>query len=260
MDQPRAPDGVDEPVQDAGVSPQHIAGDQASPAHHALPPKPVLDASASKFHPSTPTLSELQAQQRPETTQDRASIQNISATDLPVEILQHIFSFVSPLSLGRLLLTCRMFNALLDPTKPLPPASTSPPSGLTLQSQNDVWTQVRRNIAADHPRPMDDMTELEMWRLIRGSSCEFCSKKTKTKVPLLATSPWNAGPGPEGVRAIWPFRRRTCGPCLECRIVKVNQSRIPPKVPLTLSRRQTSCCRASLSCFMVFLSPSSPLR
>lgn len=260
MDQPHAPNGRNEYLQNAEILPEHIISVQASPEYHALPPRPVLDSPPSNPHPFTTANSDEQAEQRLQDAQDDDHSQRISATDLPVEILQHIFSFVNPLALGRLLRTCRLFNTLLDPSKPLPANSTFSISGLVLQQQNDLWSQVRRTAAADRPRPMEDMTELDMWRLIGGNSCQFCEKKPKNKIPLLAASPWSAGPGPDGVRTIWPFRCRACGPCLEARIVKVNQSWIHQQLPLTLSRKRISYSRASQSYFMVLHSRSSPLR
>ncbi len=138
---------------------------------------------------------------------------------LPPEILQHIFSFVDPVSIARLLSVSRLTNALLDPRKPLPVSVTG--GRLRLRDQNDIWSISRRAFLSAFPRPMDNMTEQDMWRLIRGVSCHLCAKKPKGKALLLATSPWSSGPGPEGVRAIWSFRVRACGSCLESRLVKV---------------------------------------
>lgn len=141
---------------------------------------------------------------------------------LPAEILQHVFSFVDPFSLGQLMVVCRAFNDLLNPLKTLP-AGSPDIKHLRLQSQNDVWVTSRRRFSPKFPRPMDGMTELQLWKLVHGVSCQFCGKKPLKKLPALASSPWSSGPGPEGVRAIWPFQVRSCGTCIEARLVKVSE-------------------------------------
>ncbi|OAL28211.1 hypothetical protein AYO20_09539 [Fonsecaea nubica] len=64
------------------------------------------------------------------------------------------------------------------------------------------------------------MTELEVWRLVRGRTCQFCGKKTTHNQPLSVSELWDSGPGLDGVRPIWPFRVRTCGRCLQPRLIK----------------------------------------
>jgi F-box domain len=197
--------------------------DLATIPYHALPAKPTLKPSTTTDESEPDAkVSSAEREPRDHDTRDHASSQGLNATTLPPEILQHIFSFVEPTSIGRLLCVSRLFNTLLDPAKPLPAASPGVKT-LVLQPQNDLWFHSKRQFppTSGLPRPMEDMSELETWRLIRGTACYFCGKKPKNRIPLLATSPWNAGPGPEGVRAIWPFKTRSCGPCLEARIVKV---------------------------------------
>lgn len=146
-----------------------------------------------------------------------------SLTHLPHEILQHIFSFVDPISLGRLMCVNRSFHILLDPAKSLPQPS-SQVKQLSMHHQDYIWTISRRSFLPGFPKPLDGMTELDMWRLIRGRSCQFCGKKSMMKSSVSDTSPWNGGPGPNGVRTIWPFRVRSCGTCLETKLVKAGHS------------------------------------
>ena len=141
------------------------------------------------------------------------------ATILPPEVLQHIFSYVDPVSLGRLLAVNRLFCALLYPGKSLPISDRD--GSLRLLNQNLIWSNARRAFSTASPRPMVDMTELEMWKLIRGVACQRCGRKSKGKAPSIASSPWSSGPGPDGVRTIWPFRTRICGSCLESTLMKV---------------------------------------
>lgn len=147
--------------------------------------------------------------------------------DLPHEILQHIFSFVDPVSLGRLLCVNRSFHSLLDPAMSLPEGSESGKvKHLTLRSQDLIWATSRRRHLQGFPKPMDKMSELEMWRLVRGRFCQFCGKKRKSRQSL-TPDPWNAGPGLDDVRTIWPFRVTSCGSCLQPRLVKVSERSDP---------------------------------
>lgn len=145
----------------------------------------------------------------------------LTLVDLPPEIQQHIFTFVDPVSLGRLIRVNRRFRALLDPAVSLPPASDHKMQ-LAMQTQDLIWAISRRTFLQGFPKPMDKMTELEMWRLVRGRSCQFCGESSQKAEPFPASDPWSAGPGPEGVRTIWPFRIRSCASCLQPRLVKVN--------------------------------------
>jgi hypothetical protein len=141
--------------------------------------------------------------------------------DLPEEILQHIFTFVHPVILGRLTCVNRYFRSLLDPSLPLPQGS-SQVKRLALQSQDALWATSRKRFLQGFPRPMDEMTELQMWRLVRGRSCQFCKRIFEAEAPSQSRLPWNAGPGLHSLRTIWPFRVRSCGRCLEDRVVKVS--------------------------------------
>lgn len=222
MDVVSAPHGAEEKADDHPIRSIHISNGQECHRHHGLPAKPVIDlATMSKAVPFTgaPLADQPTFQVHgPSPGKDLGSV----VADLPPEILQHIFSYVDPISLGRLLSVNHLFNVLLDPTKPLPSSSTKSRI-LCLKPQNNIWISARTTHTSTCPRPMEDMPEIEMWRLIHGSRCQFCSKTPRNRIALLAmaASPWSSGPGPEGVRTIWPFRCRSCGPCLEARIVKV---------------------------------------
>lgn len=139
---------------------------------------------------------------------------------LPPELWQHIFTFVPPLFLGRLLRVNRLLNALLDPSKALPPGRYQSHSSVSLQDQDHVWSVARKRFTPGMPRPMSSMSELGLWRLLLSSSCHFCAKKA-TSDPPSSSSPWNAGPGTEGVRIVWPFAVRSCGSCLQTHLIKV---------------------------------------
>ena len=134
---------------------------------------------------------------------------------LPVEIWQHIFSFVPPVFLGRLLRVNRTFHAYLTSAigeEPNPKHRKRP--AVQPKNANDVWTASRRRFARGVPKPLVGSSELDMWRLLRGRQCQICGV---SKVPSFATgteSPLESGPGDKSLRVIWPFGVRLCGPCL----------------------------------------------
>lgn len=162
-------------------------------------------------------VSDIQAQ---DLTSNNAEHGERNLAKFPPEVLQYIFSFVDPISLGRLMCLNRTFRTLLDPRESLSQISSY--HGFSkIQKQDSIWTISRRLALPGFLRPMKSMTELDMWKLIRGRRCHYCGKLSKTNLPNLATSPWTSGPGSDGVRAIWPFRVRVCGRCLESRLVKV---------------------------------------
>ena len=145
-------------------------------------------------------------------------------SELPSELLQHIFTFVPPLFLGRLLRVNQRINALLDPSKVLPQLRHNLNSSLSLQDQDHVWLVARKRFHQGMPRPLSSVSELELWRLLLSSSCQFCAKKATTDPPS-SSNPWNAGPGPESIRIIWPFAVTSCGSCLSTHLVKVTCGR-----------------------------------
>lgn len=153
-------------------------------------------------------------------SEDTLMHDRLSLSDLPDEILQHIFSFVDPISLGCLMCVKRSFRILLDPAMSLPQPSGQVKS-LSIRRQDLIWATSRKTFLPGFPKPMEGLTELDMWKLIRGHACQFCRKRPLPNPPALGSSPWNAGPAYNGVRSIWPFRIRTCSSCLEHRIIKV---------------------------------------
>ena len=167
----------------------------------------------------------------------------LALVDLPCEILQYVFTFVEPLALGRLMRVNWFIHDLLDPTRPLPQRTGSNSmQRMAMRSQDLIWTISRRNFLHRFPGPMKGMTELEMWRLVRGRSCQFCRRDAIPWKPVSMSDPWNAGPGLDNVRPIWPFRVRSCGRCLQEMTIKVSlpaigfvpQSLIASRKPICL--------------------------
>jgi hypothetical protein len=202
------------------------SGDDLVPTHSRAHRVTLVDSSSFPTVQTGPSGVQTLIYKRPRlqepygpASMPRSAISNV--TDLLPEILQHIFSYVLPTSLGGLLSVCKLFNSLLNPIAELPAPSIGLTS-LTLRKQNDVWTRSRNLHLQGYPRPMDNMTELEMWRLLRVRRCQFCFRKARKGPAFMNATPWNGGPGPEDVRTIWPFRVRSCSSCLQPRLVMVS--------------------------------------
>lgn len=142
-----------------------------------------------------------------------------STANLPVEVWQRIFSqYLSPIMLSRCLRVCKNFQHYLTAIPAQPPVAKKNQGKLQPMDSESIWTQSRKNFFTTLPRPLNGMSELQMIQLIGGLRCQFCNRQP---VQTPATSVFTAGPGPNGMRVIWPFRIRSCGQCLEHQIMKV---------------------------------------
>ncbi|KAI9819518.1 MAG: hypothetical protein M1827_006966 [Pycnora praestabilis] len=163
-------------------------------------------------------------------------------SSLPPEIWQYIFTHVPPLSLGQLLQVNRAFGSYLRSDKK---------SGSILADRHDgvlkpvdaeiVWSTSRKTFFPGMPKPLLSLSELDMWKLVRGINCQFCGKIGKLSASKYVENSWQAGPGEDGVRIIWPFGIRSCGPCLQAKTekeVSLLFSPVPscllPALPFTL--------------------------
>ncbi|MCJ1370338.1 hypothetical protein MMC20_001551, partial [Loxospora ochrophaea] len=135
---------------------------------------------------------------------------------LPPEILQHIFSFVPPVFLGRLLRVSRTFHKYLTSDISDQTGTEGERSGpLERMKADAIWASSRKRFCPSLPKPLRGLKELDMWRLLRGQDCQLCREKKMSISPLDSPNPWLAGPGENSVRVIWPFGVRCCGKCLE---------------------------------------------
>jgi hypothetical protein len=149
---------------------------------------------------------------------------------LPMEVWHHVFTFLPPVTLGMLLRVNKTFHFHLTPRE-MEFVDRSAVSGLLKPlSSNSIWSTSRKAFHPGIPRPLPDMTELEMWKLIGGASCQFCGKSGS--VSPNESLPWESGPSANGVRIIWPFGVRSCGACLLLRTEKVRMMLL-----LTIHRR-----------------------
>ena len=205
------------------------SGDPTSPLNHSL----TSNGESSRIDSDVDMeRSQKRSQKIPEQFQD-ASLQNGShpieekhdmapsnvpaeppgPSQLSTEIWQHIFSFVPPISLGRLLRVNRAFNKSLTPADC---EENVPLTGgaLPYRSANSIWAVSRNRFARGIPKPVPGLNELQMWRLLRGNSCQICGAKKPLCTTHASPDPWQSGPGSDGVRVFWAFGIRSCGPCM----------------------------------------------
>lgn len=142
---------------------------------------------------------------------------------LPAEIWHHIFTFASPRTLGRLLRVNKIFRAYLDPQSPASTSVIAPLSRsvVPLRQPEVIWQASRRLFRPWMPNPLNEMSELGMWKLSCNFVCDFCDKR-QNPVSSITPDQWHSGPGEAGVRPIWAFAIRACGPCLQLRTIKVD--------------------------------------
>lgn len=193
-----------------------------SRAVHELPKKPRLSPPPAASPP------------RRSVTVSEAGITGYDTTKCPPEVWQRIFSYLPPASLSRCLCVNRAFNTCLTSTKaaPLPPPAPKDPAQrkklpadqaprlrrIRSVDSNNIWANARKTWFPNLPRPLARCTELSMLQLIGGRHCQLCGVSFP---PRMATSEFDAGPGTNGVRVIWPFAVRMCGGCLESETMTV---------------------------------------
>lgn len=141
---------------------------------------------------------------------------------LPAEIWHRIFTFTPPRALGNLLMINELFNVYLDPSSSfqlqIPRANTH--SHIAYLKPDAIWQSSRRRFLPRMPNPLQGNTELSMWKLVCQNKCQFC-KKCERAGQILTTDPWHSGPGTDGVKVIWTFALKSCGPCLLQNTIKV---------------------------------------
>ncbi|QVM06328.1 hypothetical protein D8B26_001040 [Coccidioides posadasii str. Silveira] len=136
----------------------------------------------------------------------------LDKSKLPGEIWQHVFSFLPPTSLGRVLQVNHVFKDLLTADVTELSAKGATPRSLKYVHPNSIWSSSRKTFHPGMPRPLSHLSELDMWRLVRGTACQFCNKSGF--ISSSDNSVWENGPGINGVRIIWPFAVRACSECI----------------------------------------------
>ncbi|KAI8947110.1 hypothetical protein F4801DRAFT_592834 [Xylaria longipes] len=136
---------------------------------------------------------------------------------LPTEVWQHIFTFLPPKMLGRLLSVSKTFNFLLNPLSGYSWLSLVT-SSLPILKPEVIWQLSRRRFWPTMPTPLQGHTELQMWQLACQSGCQFHSRENQ---PLSSiNAPSNTEYKHKAPRPIWSFSLRSCGSCLVDRTTK----------------------------------------
>ncbi|KAF5019893.1 hypothetical protein F66182_8097 [Fusarium sp. NRRL 66182] len=158
----------------------------------------------------------------PSSSRESPSLVADRARQVPAEIWQHIFTFLPPRDLGRLLAVNKLFHAFLAPVSTNSfPRPNAVPSSLPILKPEAIWQASRRLFwGARMPAPLKGRSELQMWRLICSVSCQFCGSKGQKKPLTLSDQGWRSGPGPTDICPIFPFSIVTCGSCLTKKGIK----------------------------------------
>jgi hypothetical protein len=140
--------------------------------------------------------------------------------ELPAEIWHQILTYCAPKVLGRLLRLNKEFNAWLSASVPSTSSGLSTSSS-RLMSMEDIWRASRNRFFKGAPGPLLGTTELRMWQLACGKSCQRCGRSDLRTISQ-PTDPWHPGPGVDGISPIWQFHARSCGSCLHQDTIKVS--------------------------------------
>ncbi|KAK5127081.1 hypothetical protein LTR85_008441 [Meristemomyces frigidus] len=203
--------------------------DQES-VHHTAGSKRKLSDAEDNLDALEQALEDSTTKKRKLSTppQHEAPSERSPAEALPAELWQHIFLRLSPAMLSRCLRVSKAFNTYLTKTKAQPVAKKDQKKVRLLDSDT-VWAEARKLYFPNMPRPLMRCNELGMLQLIGCKTCQFCNRPPR---PVPATSPFNAGPGPDGLRVVWPFGIRTCGQCWEHHTLKDVQILVSPAASL----------------------------
>ncbi|KAK4635272.1 hypothetical protein CLAFUW4_00833 [Fulvia fulva] len=187
----------------------------ASPTAHAGAKRKLSDATDANNVAPVPT-QESAKKRKLSTASAKQDGEKPRIPQLPAEVWQRVFVHLPPAMLCRCLRVCKSFNQWLTSTSAPPTARKDTPKIQVLDSES-IWTNSRKTFFPTLPRPLAQFSELGMLKLVGGRSCQFCHRPP---VPSPATTVLNAGPGPNGLRVIWPFGIRSCGLCLQPRSLK----------------------------------------
>ena len=138
-----------------------------------------------------------------------------SHQELPASVWQYIFTFVPPVFLGRLLRVNRAFNRYLTGFLSENELEQNFHGGIQPMHPEAIWKASRRYFCPGVPRPLQGMSELSMWKLLRGSGCQFCSKSELEGPNITDATPLKSDSRPGRVRFFWSFGIRSCVSCMK---------------------------------------------
>ena len=159
-------------------------------------------------------------------------------SQLPAHVWQRIFLFCSPPSLARLSRVNRLFRSRLiksaaGEAQASPGGGGANGDGATAGADDSpamleadaIWAVARTRFFPDLPSPLQGFSEVDMWRLIAGHSCQFCGRRPDHSQQMPVEFPGARQLGETGVAVFWAFGFRSCVACFLLRTEKV---RDPP--------------------------------
>jgi hypothetical protein len=133
----------------------------------------------------------------------------------PASVWRSIFVYLPPRSLGTLLSVNSMFYRLLTGSSPKPGGGPFAQDTVHKDAER-IWTMARQRYHPHLPRPLHGYRELDMWRLIGATQCQFCVQSLGSP---LQSSNYLVGnhltyQGPTCAEIYWPLAVRSCQRCL----------------------------------------------
>jgi hypothetical protein len=136
---------------------------------------------------------------------------------LPAQLWHRVFMYLPPQSLGQLLLVNQTFNSYLQAAdvRQSPDPTDGEIRNVDHLDPEKIWIQSRRLFHRHLPRPLHGRSELDMWKLIGGRSCQLCAQKLgSTAQPGQQNDSAIRGSEGQAVRVFWPLAIRCCNTCL----------------------------------------------
>lgn len=133
----------------------------------------------------------------------------------PTSVWKSVFMYLPPRCLGTLLTVNSVFHMLLTGSSPKPGGGHLSREVIHKDAER-IWTLARQRHHPHLPRPLHGYRELDMWKLIGSSQCQFCVHSPG--------SPWQASNDlvgnhltaqePPHTDIHWPLAVRSCRECL----------------------------------------------
>ncbi|KAL8730608.1 MAG: hypothetical protein Q9166_003921 [cf. Caloplaca sp. 2 TL-2023] len=129
-------------------------------------------------------------------TETSPAVSRPRPANLPAELWHHVFRFVPPVFLGRLLRVNHAFHSYLTSgASESQSLGSSFPSAVCPLDADSIWAASRKRFAPGLPKPLRDLKELDMWRLLRGKACQICGQVKDPGAVSADVNPWESGPG-----------------------------------------------------------------
>lgn len=134
---------------------------------------------------------------------------------LPTSVWKSVFVYLPPRSLGTLLSVNSVFHKLLTGSSPKPGGGHSSRDTIHKDAER-IWTLARQRHHPHLPRPLHGYRELDMWKLIGATQCQFCvqSLGLPSQSSDYAVGSHLTFQGLPRTNIYWPLAVRSCQRCL----------------------------------------------